>query len=607
MHTFPSDPTLRKLWIRVARPSQPTWVPAKGDCLCTDHFAEEDYVRSPAVLRSLGLPVKHVFLKPGVVPSLFTRKRKQAQLSGVEEKRRREEVIDELLKEPPQATVTETTEVVLNASTSFAAYTEQSPKAQHDPIKETSTGTEEPCLSLSSCTKNADQAPPRLRSVITQTSGLHKNECIQVTPETSSRHTQTNPVVVTPQCSSPNHVPQAQLDWTLPDGQKQFLTSPSLPLVPPEPPQPPEPPTVVEEDDFQDDLEDVDGDSLKELQSKHVEADVSYRPSDASFRMMLSDNSLRDDHVNTACQDNTSTSGGAVDYISERKFITFESCLDELLMRCPKCTALMRTSRKKVKGTCLFVYRTCANGHELVWSSQPCVHRRPLGSILLAAATLFSGSVVKKVLRLLNKMGVPCFSYRTYFNIQSSFLLPAIRRSNETKGSWAMELEGLKRTLVVFEANGLIVESIITDRHSMIKSFLSKDHPQIRHMFDCWHVAKGIKKRLVTAGKLKSLSALQDWVEPIVKHLYWCAESSDGAPEEILPKWTSLVAHVADVHEHADAIYPRCQHGDLGRKKWLSEAAQEANATDAPPPLSSNFERPDKNSLIAKHRSRFNC
>ncbi|XP_040077547.1 THAP domain-containing protein 11-like [Ixodes scapularis] len=311
MHTFPSDPTLRKLWIRVARPSQPTWVPAKGDCLCTDHFAEEDYVRSPAVLRSLGLPVKHVFLKPGVVPSLFTRKRKQAQLSGVEEKRRREEIIDELLKEPPQATVTETTEVVLNASTSFAAYTEQSPKARHDPIKETS---------------------------------------IQVTPETPSRHTQTNPVVVTPQCSSPNHVPQAQLDWTLPNVQKQLLTSPSLPLVPPDPPQPPEPPTVVEEEHSQDDLEDVDGDSLKELQPKHVEADVSYRPSDASFRMMLSDNSLRDDQVNTAFQDNTSTGGGVVDYISERKFITFESCLDELLMRCPKCTALMRTSRKKVKG-----------------------------------------------------------------------------------------------------------------------------------------------------------------------------------------------------------------------------------------------------------------
>ncbi|KAM7300203.1 hypothetical protein ISCGN_020767 [Ixodes scapularis] len=81
----------------------------------------------------------------------------------------------------------------------------------------------------------------------------------------------------------------------------------------------------------------------------------------------------------------------------------------------------------------------------------------------------------------------------------------------------------------------------------------------------------GIKKRMVSAGKLKSLVGLQDWVQATVKHLYWCAESSDGAPEEILPKWTSLVGHVADLHEHADPLYPRCQHGDLGKKKWLPE------------------------------------
>ncbi|CAN7992815.1 unnamed protein product, partial [Ixodes hexagonus] len=333
MHTFPREPTLRKLWIRVARPSQPTWVPAKGDCLCTDHFADEDYDRSPTVLRSLGLPVKHVFLKPGAVPSLFTRKRKQKQLNGVEEKRRRKEVIDELLREPPQAAVAENTEVVHNASTSFADYTEQSPEDRHDPLNETSAGTEEPCLSSASSSRNAEQALPRLRSVITQTSGLHKNECIQVTPETSSRQTQTNPVVVTPRCSSPNHVPQAQLDWTLPDGQKQSLPSSSQPLVLPELPQPQEPPTVVDEAHSQANVEGVDGDSITQLPQKLVEADISYRPSDASFRMMLSDNSLRDDQVNVACQNSASTGGGVVDHISERKFITFESSLDELLMR----------------------------------------------------------------------------------------------------------------------------------------------------------------------------------------------------------------------------------------------------------------------------------
>lgn len=120
---------------------------------------------------------------------------------------------------------------------------------------------------------------------------------------------------------------------------------------------------------------------------------------------------------------------------------------------------------------------------------------------------------------------------------------------------------------MVFEANELIVEGIITDRHSVVKSFLAKVYPQIRHMFDCWHVAKGIKKRLVSAGKLKFLVPLQDWVQATLKRLYWCAELSDGAPEEILPKWTSLVAHVAGLHEHDNTMHPTCQHGDLGKKK----------------------------------------
>ncbi|KAG0411063.1 hypothetical protein HPB47_011806, partial [Ixodes persulcatus] len=72
VHKFPREPTLRKLWIRAARLSQPTWKPAKGDRLCAEHFADEDYRRSPKLLESLGLPVKQARLMLGVVPSLFT-------------------------------------------------------------------------------------------------------------------------------------------------------------------------------------------------------------------------------------------------------------------------------------------------------------------------------------------------------------------------------------------------------------------------------------------------------------------------------------------------------------------------------------------------------
>lgn len=55
-------------------------------------------------------------------------------------------------------------------------------------------------------------------------------------------------------------------------------------------------------------------------------------------------------------------------------------------------------------------------------------HVRIEGHMLLAAATLYSGSVVKKVLWLLDQVGMACFPYETCFKIQGAFLLPAIRR-----------------------------------------------------------------------------------------------------------------------------------------------------------------------------------
>ncbi|KAM7312885.1 uncharacterized protein ISCGN_009789 [Ixodes scapularis] len=148
VHTFPTEPTLRKLWIRAARPSQPTWLPSKSDWLCSDHFADEDYHMSPTLLRSLGLPTKRCRLKPGVVPSLFTRKRKQQQPDGNEEKRRRKEIIDDLLGKLPQATATDTVEQVDMPSTSSTTNkTRQSLDPQHEPPHDESAGIEEPCFS----------------------------------------------------------------------------------------------------------------------------------------------------------------------------------------------------------------------------------------------------------------------------------------------------------------------------------------------------------------------------------------------------------------------------------------------------------------------------
>ncbi|KAM7290133.1 uncharacterized protein ISCGN_002899 [Ixodes scapularis] len=313
--------------------------------------------------------------------------------------------------------------------------------------------------------------------------------------------------------------------------------------------------------------------------------------------------------------------------VKERKFIVFESCLDLLLGKCQVCAAPLIHVDKSVVGCSLQVYSICRSGHVNDWCSQPIIKRKPVGSILMAAAILFSGSCVKKTLRTLTSMGIVCFSYGTFFNIQKAFLLPSIEKvwnkhqnelfaaaagrhltiaadgradspghsakygsytmldaddnkvihvetvqSNETGGSYHMELEGLKRSLSIFEAHSLIVAILVTDRHPQLNAWLGREHPDICHLFDCWHVGKGIKKKLAAAAKSRHLEELGSWTRAVVNHLYWCAGSSVDNQDLILPKWKSLVAHVVGVHTHADPLFPECEHEEL-EKKWLAEGS----------------------------------
>ncbi len=55
-----------------------------------------------------------------------------------------------------------------------------------------------------------------------------------------------------------------------------------------------------------------------------------------------------------------------------------------------------------------------------------------------------------------------------------------------------MEKEGLVRVLKFLKDNGLGVKVLVTDRHTQINKWLRESHPEIKHYFDVWHVAKGI-------------------------------------------------------------------------------------------------------------------
>lgn len=54
-----------------------------------------------------------------------------------------------------------------------------------------------------------------------------------------------------------------------------------------------------------------------------------------------------------------------------------------------------------------------------------------------------------------------------------------------------MEKEGLERGLKFLQNKGMDVGTLITDRHTEVKSFMKKNHTAVDHRFDVWHVAKG--------------------------------------------------------------------------------------------------------------------
>ena len=64
-------------------------------------------------------------------------------------------------------------------------------------------------------------------------------------------------------------------------------------------------------------------------------------------------------------------------------------------------------------------------------------------------------------------------------------------QSNEVKGSYHMEKEGLHRCMNFLKESKLKVDVLVTDRHKQINKWLKDIHPTVKHYYDIWHIAKG--------------------------------------------------------------------------------------------------------------------
>lgn len=86
----------------------------------------------------------------------------------------------------------------------------------------------------------------------------------------------------------------------------------------------------------------------------------------------------------------------------------------------------------------------------------------------------------------------------TFMDVETSKVIYIqLVQCNEVKNSNAMELEGLKRGLQFLKDEQIVVSDFITDRHVQVKKLMREEHPDIRHWFDVWHVAKGMFNEVI--------------------------------------------------------------------------------------------------------------
>ena len=312
-------------------------------------------------------------------------------------------------------------------------------------------------------------------------------------------------------------------------------------------------------------------------------------------------------------------------FLDQKKYIVFESNLEELLQFCNQCGAVIIEKKRFYRGTMVGYVMHCHNGHDYVWRSQPVEHHLPIGNLLVSGAILATGNSFSKVAELSASIGLLMHSRSAHCKLQRR-MFPVIQEAwesekasvvqqlsgqsivlggdarcdspghtakygtytfmhasgdqqtatnkivdlqlvqcTEVPNSNHMEPEGMKRGLKqLLETDKLDIKILATDRHIMVSSIMKKQYPFINHQYDVWHVSKNITKKLSAKSKAKNCEDLSPWIQSVSNHIWWSSAKCNGDAPLLKEMVTSITHHAVNQHSWESGInFHRCSHDKL--------------------------------------------
>jgi hypothetical protein len=167
--------------------------------------------------------------------------------------------------------------------------------------------------------------------------------------------------------------------------------------------------------------------------SKHV-LDDSSSSDDSSNSDVISDSD--EDYICSELESSDESEGKELK--NEKKFIVFESMLDQLFINCKTCRSLCEIEKSNT-GSMVAIKATCCNNHTFHWKSQPELHNKPAGNILIPAATVITGGSYESLKQFSNALNLNFVNKDQFYDVQDKIVFPVI--SNAYKNHRRMSLK----------------------------------------------------------------------------------------------------------------------------------------------------------------------